>query len=374
MGAPFQHPRPQVGTSGSYPAEDVLFLLSRVRVAPTPIAEKERLIQSGGAHYSEMISEERRPDERYLELFERACVPGVPRLATEIRALSEHLIRLVEAGRLNARITLCSLVRAGVPYGVLLRRDLERMGVDVVHFGVSIIRDKGLDAVAMRHVLQERPAEGVVFVDGWTGKGAISTELERSWRGMSGRDPILAVVADPCGRATLCGSRDDWLIPSGILGGNVSGLVSRSVLRPDLTGPDAFHGYVPLDHMADIDLSRSFVDRVDAALGRISGPVNPDPDAAPWEARRFRLNAERAVHEIAQRYRVENLNRIKPGIAEATRAVLRRRPDLVLVRNASGDPDLAALLHLCAQDGVPVLEAPELTGPYRAVTLIRRTS
>jgi len=131
---------------------------------------------------------------------------------------------------------------------------------------------------------------------------------------------------------------------------------------------------VPLPHLADIDLSRSFVDRVDAALERIDGPINPAPDAAPWEAPRFRLHAERAVHEIAQRYGVDNLNRIKPGIAEATRAVLRRRPDLVLVRSGSGDPDLAALLHLCALDGVPFLEAPELTGPYRAVTLIRRTS
>jgi hypothetical protein len=374
MGAPFRHDPPPRGTSGSYAAEDVRLLLSRVQVAPTPVAEKERRIQSGESHYSEMISEERRPDTRYLDLFEEACVTGVPRLAIEIRALSEHLIRLVGAGRLNAEITLCSLVRAGLPYGVLLRRDLCRLGADVAHFGVSIIRDKGLDPVAMRQVLAERPVDGVVFVDGWTGKGAIASELERSWRLISGYDAVLAVVADPCGQAALCGSRDDWLIPSGILGGNVSGLISRSVLRPDLTGPDAFHGYVPLDHLTDIDLSRSFVDRVDAELERITNPVIPDPDAAPWEAERFRVQAEAAVRGIAERYRVDNRNRIKPGIAEATRAVLRRRPELVLVRSLSGDKDLSALLHLCEKDEVPVLEAPDLTGPYRAVTLIRKTS
>ncbi|PTX52570.1 RNA binding Pelota-like protein [Gemmobacter caeni] len=374
MGAPFRHDPALEGTSGSYAPEDVRFLLSRVKVEPTPIAEKERRIQSGETHYSEMISEERRPDASYLELFENACVPGIPRLATEIRALTERLIRLAGAGRLNPQITLCSLVRAGVPYGVLLRRDLRRLGADVAHFGVSIIRDRGLDPVAMRRVIEERPVDGIIFVDGWTGKGAIASELERSWGEISGLSPILAVVADPCGRAALCGSRDDWLIPSGILGGNVSGLISRSVLRPDLTGPDAFHGYVPLDHLTDIDLSRSFVDRVDALLERITGPVSSDPDAAPWEAGRFRAAAETAVERIAERYRIANMNRIKPGIAEATRAVLRRRPDHVLVRSGSGDPDLAALLHLCAQDGVPVVEAPELTGPYRAVTLIRRTS
>jgi hypothetical protein len=352
----------------------VRFLLTPIEIDPTGVVEKERLIQTGAAHYSEMISEERRPDARYLSLFEGACVPGVPRLARDVRALTCQVLDLIRSGRVNGQVTLCSLVRAGVPYGVLLRRDLERAGVDVAHFGVSIIRDRGLDEVAMRHVLSERPVDGVIFVDGWTGKGAITTELERSWRAICGRDPLLAVIADPCGRAGLCASREDWLIPSGILGGNVSGLISRSILRPDLTGPDAFHGFMPLDHLADIDLSRDFVDRVDDALNSIPGEVTVDPDAAPGRSAHFRAEAERAVCGIAERFEVDNLNRIKPGIAEATRAVLRRRPERVLVRSLTSDPDLSALLHLCARDEVLVTEAPDLTGPYRAVTLIRRTS
>ena len=362
------------GTSGSYDPRDVRFLLTRIKMRPTDVTEKERRIQTGAAHYSEMISEERRPDARYLSLFEAACVPGVPRLTRDVRALTGQILDRIRSGLLNEQVTLCSLVRAGVPYGVLLRRDLERAGVDVAHFGVSIIRDRGLDEVAMRHVLSARPVEGVVFVDGWTGKGAISSELERSWRGLTGRDPLLAVIADPCGRADLCASREDWLIPSGILGGNVSGLISRSILRPDLTGPDAYHGYVPLDHLADIDLSRDFVDRVDAELARLPGAVPIAADSTADRAGTVRSGAEAAVSRIAERFSVDNLNRIKPGIAEATRAVLRRRPDRVLVRALTGDPDLTALLHLCDRDEVPVTEAPDLTGPYRAVTLIRRTS
>jgi hypothetical protein len=254
-----------------------------------------------------------------------------------------------------------------------LRRDLERAGADVAHFGVSIIRDRGIDPVAMRRVLSERPAEGVIFVDGWTGKGAIATELHASWGELSGRSPVLAVIADPCGRADLCASREDWLIPSGILGGNVSGLISRSILRPDLTGPDAYHGYTPLDHLADLDLSRAFVDRVDAVASGL-GHVEVQADASPDRSGSFRDEADRVVDLISERFRIENRNRIKPGIAEATRAVLRRRPDMVLVRSGSGDPDLSALLHLCARDQVPVTTAPGLTGPYRAVTIIRRTS
>ena len=44
--------------SGSYDPDDVTFLLKPVRLEPTAVAEKERLIQSGRRHYSEMISRE----------------------------------------------------------------------------------------------------------------------------------------------------------------------------------------------------------------------------------------------------------------------------------------------------------------------------
>lgn len=226
----------------------------------------------------------------------------------------------------------------------------------------------------MRHVLSGRPADGVIFVDGWTGKGAIANELDRSWRTISGKAPLLAVIADPCGRADLCASREDWLIPSGILGGNVSGLISRSILRSDLIGEGDFHGCLLLEHLADLDLSVDFVDRVDAHLHELgaSGPTHAD--AGPDAAVRFRDAAEDTVRAIASRYGVRNLNRIKPGIAEATRAVLRRRPERVLLRSAAGDPDLAALIHLCERDEVPMVTDAVLTGPYRAVTVIRATT
>lgn len=366
---------PQIpGFSGSYAPEDVTFLLKRVLMNPTPVEEKERRIQTGSAHYSEMISEERRPDAQYLALFEQACGPGVPRLALGVRALTSQVLDLVRTGRLNAQVTLCSLVRAGVPYGVLMRRDLERAGVHVAHFGVSIIRDRGLDAVAMRHVLAERPADGILFVDGWTGKGAISTELDRSWGEITGRAPLLAVIADPCGRADLCASREDWLIPSGILGGNVSGLISRSILRSDLIGESDFHGCLLLEHLSDLDVSAAFVDRVDAQLRGMATEVPTDPNARPEAADRFRAAADTTINAVASRFGVRNRNRIKPGIAEATRAVLRRKPYLVLLRSAEGDPDLAALIHLCERDKITVLADAALTGPYRAITVIRETT
>ncbi len=357
---------------GSYAPHDVTFLLKPVQIATTDIAAKERLIQSGKAHYSEMISEERRPDARYMEIFEAARAAGVDRIAREICALGHQIAQRITQGTLPQQITVCSLVRAGVPYGVLLQRELTALGIACHHFGISIIRDRGLDGNAMSYILQRRDVAGIVFVDGWTGKGAIAAELQKSWHNLTGRDDAqLVVLADPGGFATLSGSQDDWLIPSGILGANVSGLISRSILNRDVIGVHDFHGSIPVGHLSDIDVSCAFVDEITAlaeqyrgAKGALGAQVNT---AALQE------QAKACVANIATRFNVANPNRIKPGIAEATRAVLRRRPKQVFVRSLS-DPDAAALVHLCKTDGIDMVEDAALTGPYRAITLIEKVA
>ncbi|RCK50680.1 hypothetical protein TH25_10360 [Thalassospira profundimaris] len=364
--------RPSQLIKGSYDPEDVKFLLKQVEIAPTDIATKEKNIQSGTVHYSEMISQERRPDARYLQIFETARQQSEERIAREISGLAQHIVARIGRNELDRRMTLCSLVRAGVPYGVLLHRELTALGVDSRHFGMSIIRDRGLDGNALDFILAKRPIEGVVFVDGWTGKGAISTELTKSWQEMTGRSKVeLAVLADPSGFASMAGSYEDWLIPSGILGANVSGLISRSILNRQVIGPTDFHGSIPVNHLADIDISLDFVNRITALMPKyrgIYGMPAPEMDLAS-----LRMRALACINRVAELFDVDNINRIKPGIAEATRAVLRRRPKKVIIRSLE-DPDLAALIHLCRLDKVELLENADLTGPYRAITLIEKMS
>ncbi len=74
---------------------------------------------------------------------------------------------------------------------------------------------------------------------------------------------------------------------------------------------------------------------------------------------------------LADRYDISSLNRIKPGIAEATRAVLRRVPDHVLVRSII-DPDVSLLVYLAKEKGVEITEVGDLIGQYRAVTIIKK--
>ncbi|MFK7893180.1 MAG: cysteine protease StiP domain-containing protein [Granulosicoccus sp.] len=365
-------PHAPLTIAGSYNPEDVTFLLKPVQITPTDVRTKEKLIQSGAAHYSEMISLERRPDERYLNIFEQACEKGRVRIAREVLALARRIADRVLEGSLEHQITLCSLVRAGVPYGVLLQRELSAIGVDTMHYGISIIRDRGLDGNAIDFVLAHRPPGGVVFVDGWTGKGAISAELGKSWLEITGRGCVeLVVLADPGGFASMSGSNEDWLIPSGILGANVSGLISRSILNEDVIGSDDFHGSIVVEHLSDIDVSLDYVDRITQIMSEIRGTESAE--ASKPDKKALREKALSSVNSIAEIYEVGNRNRIKPGIAEATRAILRRQPERAFIRSFD-DPDLDALIHLCRSDDVELVVDASLTGPYRAITLIEKLS
>jgi hypothetical protein len=355
--------------SGSYAPEDVTFLLKPIRMAPTPVEAKEALLQSGRRHYSEMLAPEPPPDEEYLALFDAAHALGRRRLARDLVSLA-----LALDGRPPGEIVIISLARAGTPVGVLLRRALSRRGRPVLHYSISIIRDRGIDEAALDHVLERHAPAAVVFVDGWTGKGAIAGELARAVasynrsRGV-GLDPSLTVISDPAGVAGLAASGDDYLIPCAILNAVVSGLVSRTVLHPEHVAPGDFHACVFYAELMPHDRSRWFVE----ALAREMAAAVAEGACAPalWspESRRRRREiTETFLAGVASRYGIGDRNRIKPGLGEATRALLRRVPERILIQTTEGE-DLRHLRLLARRRGVAVERSAGL--PFRAVALLR---
>ena len=346
--------------SGSYLPEDVTFLLKPVTLTPTPVADKERLTQSGRRHYSEMIAPEQPPGPEYLRLYDDALARNGARLGRDIATLAAGLAE--QAGR---EVVIASLARAGTPIGVLLCRTLAARGVRTTHYSISIIRDRGIDAVALKHIAARHDPAHVVFVDGWTGKGAIAGELRRSLTEQPmGFAPCLAVVADPAGCADMAATADDYLIASGLLNGVVSGLVSRSILSAETVGAGDFHACVTYPQFAAHDLSRAFVDAI-APLA--TGPARPNLGHAPLRPA-LRAECEAMVAAVMRATGTRDRNRVKPGIAESTRALLRRVPERLFLRDA-GDPDVAHLLHLAASQGVRV-EPLSGAGRYRAVAVI----
>ena len=123
-----------------------------------------------------MIGPEQAPSDVHQRLYARALLQNGARMASEVQSLALAL----NAACTGPGIALVSFVRAGLPLGVLLRRALVEMGRDARHYGISIIRDRGIDTVALEAIIRLHGAENIVFVDGWTGKGAISGELART--------------------------------------------------------------------------------------------------------------------------------------------------------------------------------------------------
>lgn len=342
---------------GSYPPEDVSWLLTDLGDAAleVPTEDREELIQ-GGRPYYEMLPVEFQPDPSYTALFHAALTESAGRLAHAVGVVCELVLSR------KSDPVIVSLARAGTPIGILMRRYLRLRGVEAPHYAISIVRGHGIDEVAVRHVLARHPADQVQFVDGWTGKGAIARELAAA---VPHLDSELAVLADPGHCTTLYGTRDDFLIPSACLNSTVSGLVSRTVYRPDLIRPGMFHGAKQYPDLLPDDVSNLFVDTVSRAFERVA------PEDLPREDRTPDWSGWAAVERIAQEHGIASVNLVKPGVGETTRVLLRRVPWRVLVR-PDRSADLQHVLMLCAARGVEVVERDDL--PYSCVGIIRPAS
>jgi hypothetical protein len=352
-------PEPLRGPAfGSYAPDEVAWLLTDLSdvALEAPTEEREEAVQNGGAHYAESLPQEYQPDDAYLALYRDALAASVPRLAQAVGTVAEQV--LAERGH---DVVLVSLARAGTPVGVLLRRwAARRHGLDLPHYGVSIVRGRGIDRLALRHLAERHDPATVVFVDGWTGKGAIARELAAALDGTP-FDPDLAVLADPGRCVRTFGTRDDWLIASACLNSTVSGLVSRTVLNDRLIGPDRYHGAKFYAELAGSDVSGAFLDTVTAGFDAVrdtTAPVDRTPDFAGWAA----------VDRIVDDYGIGDANLVKPGVGETTRVLLRRVPWRVLVRAGAPAADLAHIRLLAERRGVPIEEVEGL--PYSCVGLI----
>ena len=351
--------------TGSYTLDDVQFLLKPVTLQDTPVHIKEALIQSGKKHYSEMLTYESLPSDDYLPLFYRAMTLNQDRMAEHLLLLAEGILATRPQG-----ITLVSLVRAGTPVGVLLKHVLNRyFNTPVEHYSISILRDIGIDQNALRYILQNHAQESLVFVDGWTGKGVIARQLATSLQAFAVSDgihipPELYVLTDLSGWATVAASSEDYLIPSCILNATISGLVSRSVYDKHTAGTTDFHGCLYYEQFAQYDLSNYFIDAILARVDKIRYVFG----ARLNNRQQLQTISQQFLHWIAEQFGITQHNYIKPGIGEATRVLLRREAQLLLLQDLNSEAT-RHLRWLAESKSIPIAVFKDL--PYRAVALIK---
>lgn len=353
--------------SGSYAEEDVTFLLRRLVLAPTPLAEREQSIQSGRRHYSEMIGDEDAPKRERMRLFRECLLLNGKRFAADLTAMADTLA----ATSSDRPLILVSIARAGTPIGVIVRRLILRRQAwpaeAVRHFSISVIRDRGADLHALRFILARYGAANLRFLDGWTGKGTIAKELRASLASapdLAAVSPGLWVPLDVFGCAEWAAGEDDYLIPSALLGGTLSGLISRSILLREDCGRPEFHGCVDLQHLRRYDLSRWFAGVVEE-FGASLPPSHGCASRGSGPARS--ASAEQYIKALACEFGITDRNKVKLGMGEAVRVALRRHPERILIRDAAS-PDAALLIRLAGLRGIQVSLRPEM--PFAAAALI----
>ncbi len=334
------------GFGGTYPTADCIFLMRE-------LGDSLDLGRDG------MPCWEDAPQEAYLALYEHAMQQSAARVARDVMALADGI-----AGTLpNKQVLLASLARAGTPFGVLLRRALVILGIDVHHFSISLVRGAGVDHTALdvMRSLYNRP---IVFVDGWTGKGGISRHLRDSVTQYNATRedanvPVqLVCIADLAGSSAMAATVEDYLMPSAMLDSPMNGLLSKTFANEQ---PGELHGAYLYGHLFAQDLSNDFVDRVTAHLHtamftKRTGGLNL---ASRSDIGNQRVRAKREVKRIAEEFGIGNEDEIKAGYNETLRAVQRRAMKFLLLKNPASEAN-AALLALANQLGIRVVDAPNM--------------
>jgi len=326
----------------SYSIKDVEILLKDITglVEPQSAQERERLIQSG-KHYCEMLPIEYVPTKQYMKAYREALEQYAEATANAIGCLADKIIE-----KKGTDIVLVSLARAGLPIGILIKRYIMfKYKLNILHYSISIIRDRGIDDNAMQYLLHRFKPQQLLFVDGWIGKGAIFNELQRAITAYRGVSSDIAVVADPANITDLCGTHEDILIPSSCLNCTVSGLISRTFLRSDIIGPKDFHGAVYYENLKDEDLSYQFIDEIEKNFSLKNIVSNVQHLGSGMDE----------VKAIAKKYGVTDIHFVKPGIGETTRVLLRRVPWKILIdEKFKESKELRHVVRLAKEKGVSV--------------------
>ena len=111
---------------------------------------------------------------------------------------------------------------------------------------------------------------------------------------------------------------------------------------------DELHGAVYYYKNEDADVSNQFIQ---AVLGADTSDVTLVPSEAEADET-FKGIDE--VKEIAERFGINDINKIKPGVGETTRVLLRRVPDRILIREDAPAKYTANIMQLAKEKNIPV--------------------
>lgn len=346
---------------GTYYDNECIFLLKDLTntIKEISIKEKENLIKKG-VNYSEILSKEEPVPNSYNKLFMELLNKRVSDIAEYIATMGESIYN--EKG---SNTVIVSLARAGTPFGILVKDYIKyQYNVDIPHYSISIIRGKGIDENALVYILYKHPNAKIQFVDGWTGKGSITFELQKSIKEFNFKydvsiDSNLAVLADPAKISYICGTRKDIIIPNCCLNSTVSGLISRTYHNPKDISEYDFHGVKVYWKFINEDYSRCFLEKIRSKLINIKGKVIYHTTENYGQS---------IIDKIAKEFNVSDKNKIKLSIGETSRVLLRRIPKYLLIKNVN-NPDIKHLLFMAKEKNVKIIHYDKTD--YEVISIIK---
>lgn len=344
----------------TYPSEDVTFLLKDLSDV---LVEREVEDREESPDFGKFLPTEYEPSAAYLSLFYEMLGELAGKVALSVGTVSEMIL-----ARNGQKTVLASLRSAGTPAGVLIRRYLKMIhNIEVSHYSHGLIKGLGIDRNALTYMVQQHPDYHIQFVDSWTGKGA---SLKRLIENVSEFNSVyntrisgeMAALADPGHCVSTFGTRDDFLIPNALLNSHVNGLISRTVVPDEFIGPDDFYGAKFYKQWIEQDVSNLYVDTISSKFMSIANDArnqakqylaNPELTEATWRG-------IQDIKAIQERFAIEDMNLVKPGVGETTRFLLKRAPSLILVKDIN-NPYLKHVLQLAEERGVRIEVYPDLT-------------
>ncbi|GKU80896.1 cysteine protease StiP family protein [Niallia sp. NCCP-28] len=356
---------------GSYKEEDVVFLLKDLSDVQLEgkTEEREKNIQDG-QHYSETLPIEYNPPAPYMELFLSTLKDYKQKVAACTAIVSEQIYQ-----KSGEETVLVSLARAGTPIGILIKRYiLLQYNSNLPHYSISIIRDKGIDENAISYILKKHKGAKIQFIDGWTGKGAISIELTKACKDYEQKyqvklDDTLAVLADPGHCTTVYGTREDFLIPSACLNSTVSGLVSRTVLNSAYIGKEDFHGAKFYKELFPFDVSNDYLEAITAEFSSLPFKEIKRAVVNNQKDRTVSFKGMEEVRAIKEEFSIESTHYVKPGVGETTRVLLRRVPWKILMKDPLS-PYVKHIVMLAKERNVEIIHYPNMS--YTCCGLIKK--
>ncbi len=301
----------------SYRKEDVEILLTDVTDEINSMSETERAKVG--------YTEEYEMSEEYLNLCKELGQKYIRQTAIAVGNLAEQLYKYK-----SQDVVLVSIVRSGIPIGILVKRYLQnKYKKNIYHYAISI--KEGIDKTAMDYIMSKHNVKDIQFVDSWTGKGTVARTIKESAQNFEGLDPSLAVLSDCLNITKYCGIREDIAIPQAPINACITGIVSVPVIQKD---KNKFDGATYLEELESKDFSKEYVDLVEKEFDYNCNADGFKNDLQEYEE----------VRDIAAKFNVDT-SKINPGINEAARAILRRKVDTILVKDKN-DAQLSEIIEL----------------------------